>query len=297
MSKRPLSQRLLVLSDLHRGAAISAMPQYEAELRKTMATYDHVVLNGDIFELFYIDKRYYDENADGKKATTRIVRHAITSSINFLDDFLDHNPQTTLHFVLGNHENIKKFRHQLNRLQREHPNFEWSPEAIKLGDALFIHGDLPMSKATNAIRPKYELKHATKECGWADWLAAADVPGQAVVNYLRAPMRAIAKVHAWLEVHDGTETVFFRENRKKKPLEMDGIRHVFFGHTHVKFHNLEYGGRLYHNTGALTKTVMNHGGHGMLEAAIEAGKVGDVKPLQLTHERVRHAESSVKHRR
>lgn len=281
---------MLVLSDLHRGAAISAMPQYETELRKTMAQYDHVVLNGDIFELFYIDKRYYDENATGKKATTRIVRHAITSSINFLDDFLDHNPQTKLHFVLGNHENIKKFRHQLNRLQREHPNFEWSPEAIKIGDALFLHGDLPMSKATNEQRPKYGLKHATKECGWADWLAAADAPGQAVVNLLRSPNRAVSMVHAWLEEHDGMGTVFCRENRKKKPLEMDGIRHVFFGHTHVKFHNMEYGGRIYHNTGALTRTVMNRGGHGMLEATIEDGHVSRVKPFYLAHERARHAE-------
>lgn len=315
---------LLVMSDVHRGASISAMPDHEVALTRQMGSFEHVVMNGDNFEMFFIDRAFYGfhyniydlpnaemrqlgsarfwhnfafrDNADAHT----VVEHAIDQSVAFLETFLQNNPQTTLHFVLGNHELIRKFRNKLDKLQAHYPNFEWSAEAIKIGDGLFVHGDLPMSRSTDRFRLNFgitdeervthRLREARSEMGWvATMTKAVERPGQAVVNFFRSPKRCVPMLHHWLMHHqhlyqtDDSE-LSISENRVHTPFTMDGIQHVFFGHTHVKFDNLapqKYGGLVFHNTGALTKTVMKKGGHGMLEADIVDGMLAHVRPFAL----------------
>lgn len=343
---------LLVMSDIHRGASISALPEYEASLTRQMSAFEHVLMNGDNFEMFFIDRAFYGMPPHWQKlignqdaSAHAVVKKAIDKSIDFLKDFLEKNPQTHLHFVLGNHELIHKFRNTLDAIQERYPNFEWSSEAIKIGDGIFVHGDLPMSSpfeqlisgvihgeiglkkacglvrdglkhvivsSTDTARQSYgitdderdthRLREAKNEMGWLGVLTVMmERPGQAVINWLRQPEKCVPMLYHWLKRYDGAldeagkPEMHMCENRTHAPFSMSGIQHVFFGHTHVKFHNLapkEYGGLVFHNTGALTKTVMREGplyrlmgksvsGHGMLEADIVDGKICDVRAFAL----------------
>lgn len=304
---------LLVMSDIHRAAHISALPDYEAALVRQMGAFEHVVLNGDNFELFYLDAKFF--NHDASTAPHTLVKSAVKDSLQFLETCLQQNPQTTIHLVLGNHELIHKFRNGLDKLQQKYPNFEWSPEAIKIGNALFVHGDLAMdgaptdhtrtgytvdSPATDSKRTTHRQREAKDAMGWQKMLnVRMEEPGQAVVNFWRKPSRCIPILDRWLMRHNGTKDangmpeLSMSEGGVHKPFHVDGIKHVFFGHTHVKFSYLpstQFSGLMYHNTGALTKTVMNQkwfgrGGHGMLEADIRGGRLENIRPYQLENNR------------
>jgi predicted phosphodiesterase len=69
---------------------------------------------------------------------------------------------------------------------------------------------------------------------------------------------------------------------------MDWVKHVFFGHTHVKFDNIVQDGIAFHNTGAFTQ-VKSHNPEllGVLEATLTDGMISNVKPVQLQKQRSR----------
>ena len=108
MNKPIGKQKLIVVSDAHRGAAYSKFASFEQELVEVMKNADHVVFNGDMFELFYINPQAVKAK-DGDETRKR-VSHAIKDSAKWLAKFLEENPNIKFHFVLGNHENIKKIR-------------------------------------------------------------------------------------------------------------------------------------------------------------------------------------------
>ncbi len=316
---------LLVMSDIHRGANISALPEHEASLTRQMAAFEHVVMNGDNFEMFYINRAFYGFKHDWFDLLTTdiaqlsrpefwqdfslkhhvtpdiVIEKAIAESIAFLKQFVKENPQTKLHFVLGNHELIKKFRGELDELEKNNANFEWSPEAIKIGDAMFVHGDLSIGRTTDQARKTYRIREAHGHMGWIKVLTLTlEEPGQTVVNLIRYPWLCIPKMDRWLKRHDGTVNakgepkLHMKEDGETKPFSMEGIHHVFFGHTHIKFSGLPsklFPDVVYHNTGALTKTVMKHwwkrfAGHGMLEATIgDHGALESIQPFRLENDR------------
>ncbi len=276
------SQRVLFISDIHRGAGISNLESYEKSLLQKMHDYDHIVLNGDIFELFYIDPKRVDgaKKSDPKDILMKSIRH----SIKWLEHIIKENPDCHLHFVLGNHEAVRKFRRQLDTLHEKYPNnFEWDPESIRLGDALITHGDLQMSRQTDSTRPTYRIRDAKAEQKWSRWMAILDAPGQTVVDYLRRPYAAVGMVHAQLKEWDGKNKFHTLEDGQRKPFVMDWVKHVFFGHTHVKFNNIIQDGIAYHNTGAFTHAKSSMPSSlGVLEATLEDGKIANVKSVQLT---------------
>ena len=270
-------EKVLFVSDVHIGAKVSNYPVYKKALLEKMAASDHVVLDGDIFELFYIPGSKSKKPRDIIK---HIVEGHIDESVAWLEAFLKEHPKVQVHFVLGNHENIRHFRKGLDKLQEEYKNFEWDPQAIRLGDALIVHGDLQMDgEQSDEKRPISRLRHVRDESRWTEQLAAVDAPGQSVVDWLRAPEEAVPLMCQRLKENEENKEFTNRHEGKTHQLDLGWIKHVFFGHTHVKFDNYLHQGIRFHNTGAFTKVKSNHVEDlGVLEAKLSHDAIRGVKP-------------------
>ena len=279
MSADKNAQKVLFVSDVHIGAKISNYPVYKKALLEKMAASDHVVLDGDIFELFYIPGAKSKEPRDIIK---HIIENHVDESVAWLESFLKEHPKVQVHFVLGNHENIRHFRTGLNKLQETYPNFEWDPQGIRLGDALIVHGDLQMEgEISDDKRPISRLRHVYKESQWTERLAQLDKPGQSVVDWLRDPSEAVPLMHQRLRESEEDEKFTYRHEGQNHKLDMSWIKHVFFGHTHVKFDNYDYKGIKFHNTGAFTEAKSNNiEDLGVLETKLSHGKISKVEPAK-----------------
>ncbi len=309
--QKKFPQKVLIISDEHRGAKISDFPAYQAGILTLMASgnYHHVVLLGDNAELFYIRNKHvkvyaglldvlagkgtdhWKKEFDNKqKDPYHKIKNVIKGEMTFLQEFLERYPHVTIHKVLGNHEDVNSFRNKLDDLQRLYPHhFEWNAEAIRIGDALFTHAHLPMSGKSDAQYEKSDLKDAKKFHKWTDFLHMIERPGHQVVKYARNHVTASDLMDQQLKKWDGKPDFHYLHEGKIMPFTIDWVKHVFFGHTHIKFDNHEKEGILYHNSGAVTEIAVENDGLGILEATLrEDGTITDVAPVQIFKDRHFH---------
>lgn len=317
--QRKYPEKVLIISDEHRGAKISNFGSYRANLIAKMTEYDHIVELGDNVELFYIKntpvkdyarlmdvlagrgEAHWDKEISKKahklgkpedKGNYYRVKAAISGETTFLETFAEHFPHITMHKVLGNHENVTKFRNRLDELQREYHNFEWSPEGIRIGDALFTHAHLQMSGKTDEQFPQSRLREAHNHGRWRDVFAAFEGVGYYVTQIVRSPTVAPQYMHNQLSEWATKGGFGFVHERQRHAFNMDWVKHVFFGHTHVKFtHRGADGKELdesasgvhYHNTGAMVEvTSQRPEDLGILEAELHAdGKLHNIRPVRI----------------
>jgi predicted phosphodiesterase len=310
---RCFPEKVLIISDEHRAAKITNFPAYQASIIAKMAEYDHVVELGDNVELFYIkdshqkdfmrmldvlsgkgEAHWHKALKVSEKGNYGKVKSVIRGETMFLREFLEKFPHVTVHKVLGNHENVTKFRSKLDKLQNEYANFEWSPEAIRIGDGLFTHAHLQMSGRTDAAHPQLRLREAEVEGRkWRELYAACERPGYALAKVFRSPKNAVGYMHDQLSSWDKAGGFHF-VHEKSKPIDfsMDWVKHVFFGHTHVKFDHRDRNGKpgepggdnvLYHNTGAVVEVTSKQAEDlGILEAELQAdGSLRNIRPVQI----------------
>jgi len=182
---------VVACSDLHIGHLISLFtPDSEAMTvwHKAVQRSQHIVYVGDIYELLFIKK---DKGADKKET----VENAIAAGLLDLERQLKTHPDKFFHFVLGNHENLKDFRAGLDALAR-YPNFEWHPEAIKIGETIFTHGDLQKAKhgKNDTERPMSDIDDAAKAVKFTGTVAKLEDPatwvGKFYPNYTKRKNRA-----------------------------------------------------------------------------------------------------------
>lgn len=257
------NKRGFVLSDLHIGAAIS---KYKGDLRDAIEQEidrsDIVVFNGDIYELFYVEK---PEHVKKKDVIENAIQYALAAQTALLLAY----PQKQFHFILGNHENITEYRHGkplakpqddpywqgLDGLMKTFPNFEWHPEAIRVGNGLFIHGDHQTSGTTDKTRPQHGAKSAQWHYQYSQLLDIGENIGQAVVDRLRKPKRMIELVSKQLQIRAENQDFSYSHQREPQVLSLDWVRHIFTGHTHVPFDNKveSRSALIHHNSGAMTR--------------------------------------------
>jgi len=312
-------EKVLVLSDLHKGCSISKYKgDFQRAIEEEIAKANHIVLNGDVFELFDILNVIDSSKAQFglKNKANETMQKASDDAIKYLEMLLEKYPEKKFHFVLGNHENLRYFTKRLDELEAKHikkkDNFNWSPEAIRLGEALFTHGDLQMEGQVHGdnesddprARGQFRLRHldeterAIKAAGkekngdfskslqtiterWqfprAITSAALSIPGLSdllvqaglwvahQLGYRTSRERAVELMHNYLHNPEFTKDFHYLEGcgHEPKPFTLEGIKHVFFGHTHLPFTAISYNGKnfdtndedalIYHNTGSLIK--------------------------------------------
>ena len=219
-----------VVSDLHIFSPRSWAHEHMDMIAAAAAKANRFVFNGDTFEFRWTIFPTVEETAD--------------QAIRWLRDFVGAFPHCQFHYVVGNHDNVGPFVERLMRLSDETPNLSWHPYFLKLGNSVFLHGDVANRKMDAADLAEYRSRwrNDAKKGPFLDSCheLAFRFDVHKAVCRLAFPRRRVARrVTAYLEaIGHGPLT---------------GIDHVYLGHTHRTLRDYEYRGMRFHNGGAAVK--------------------------------------------
>ena len=186
---------------------------------------DLCVLNGDIFDFRWAEE--HDERISMRQAR------------RWLEQLIHPPVRSRFIVIMGNHDSLPGYREVLEDLAERHAHFRWAEHWVRLGDKVFFHGDFPDD--TGAVE---RLRESRREH-----------------TARRRPGKGRRGLY-WAATKTGLTGMFPRVLRwRRYCLQSNGflarelgaayndIRHVYLGHTHVHFQDLELNGRLFHNSG------------------------------------------------
>lgn len=219
--------RGLVVSDLHLLAARSEGKQLLGEWEETVCGAEVLVLNGDTFDFRWSELGCEDRS--------------VAEAIRWLEALLERFRGRELHYILGNHDCHEGFRTRLEELVRARPGLHCHALHLRLGRALFLHGDCANRRMTGgALQRSREAWSRDRPRGRAQGAIyhAADslgVTGLFHRCYFPAN-RTSARVAHYLD--------------DALPGWRGEIDDCYFGHTHVPFRDHLHEGVRFHNTGS-----------------------------------------------
>lgn len=239
----PSALRCCFLSDLHLLASRSNANQYREALAIAAAGADIFVLGGDIFDFTWSRSESHERSFD----------HAA----GWLEGLLLACPVCRFVYVLGNHDHHDGFIERLEELAALHPMFEWRSDYYRVGDTVFLHGDVADRKMTaeKLARARHRWGRKRRKGKFAnavyDWAVYTQL--HKPVPYLNYRRLCSRRILAYLEsIGEGVST---------------GLRHVYFGHIHRPFIHYYYRGVGFHNSGAALKGLKSR----ILETQIRTG--------------------------
>lgn len=214
-------------SDLHLFASRSQGDRHLDSIFQRASVAKRFVLGGDIF--------------DFKWSRSGSLSHTIDSALAFLERLARECPRCQFYYVLGNHDCLGPFVEALDQWSSAVPNFHWDPHFVRLGCALFLHGDVADGRMDNAALHTARAHWATHRVCRP---AMHQLYGLVISSRLHTPIprlvypkRVVARrILAYLnQVGEGLDA---------------GVKHVYFGHTHRTFTHYSYGGMRFHTGGA-----------------------------------------------
>jgi UDP-2,3-diacylglucosamine hydrolase len=214
------------VSDLHLFASRSSADSHFDAIVQAARISDHCVLGGDIFDFRW--SIYPSAEATAEAA------------MKWLETFLEHTPGCSVHFLLGNHDDHPLLHERLPRLAAPENHFDWNRFYLRLGDTLFLHGDVADRTVTAAgLEEQRNQFHHGSRSPLQHRLYKMAV--QAHLHRLAPPAvypkkRVARRILSYMEhIGQGPET---------------GVSHVCFGHTHRPVDNYHLGNVTFHNCGA-----------------------------------------------
>jgi UDP-2,3-diacylglucosamine hydrolase len=219
--------RGLVVSDLHLFARRSRGAARFDSIRAQLGSAAVLVLNGDIFDFRW--------SILGSQDRT------LPAAVNWLRNLANDFPDCRIHFVVGNHDCTSAFLGALDELAATLPRFQWHEYLLRLGPALFFHGDCAHRRMDHRGLNRFR-EHWQRDWRWSPALATA----YECVDHLGITRR----VHEWHFPRRKTmeRIAFYLDNAC--PGWREQTRDCFFGHTHLPFSNYEFDGIHFHNTGS-----------------------------------------------
>ena len=221
------------VSDLHLFSSRSQEHRYLEQIREKAIGAEHFVLGGDIF--------------DFRWTTMTTIEATVARASHWLHELAVTCPECNFYFVMGNHDYHGLFIKALDHLEIKIENLSWYPHYVRLGDNVFLHGDIVdrrsgiqkmVERRENHLYRKKRGKVANQLYDWA-------IQGKLhkpIVQYSRTKRTAARRILKYLEeVGQGPET---------------GVKNVYFGHTHLAISDYEYEGVLFHNGGAPIKGLL-----------------------------------------
>ncbi len=225
----------LFLSDLHLFSSRSdAHDQVEA-LRSMREECQCIVLGGDIFDL-----RWSQQGG---------LQPTIKAAEDWLSRLLDQTGKSRVIYLAGNHDCHPSFAEAMREMAAERERFTWFEHALRIGDSLFLHGDLLHAKPTPEGLLEYRKKHHHEDSPHQLLNKAYDLAVQlrlhkAVARLGNSPKATCFRLQNSLQEFD--------QNAGAPPVER-----IFFGHTHVNIPGLELGQQTFFNPGAMLKHTKN----------------------------------------
>jgi UDP-2,3-diacylglucosamine pyrophosphatase LpxH len=219
------------VSDLHLFANRSDAHRYLERIAQAAGRAEVFVLGGDIFDFRW----------------SRIpILRAVDWAVQWLGELASRCPDCRFHLVLGNHDYHRALIDRLVELEKRVPNLAWHRFYVRLGSSVFLHGDVA-DKTMNARM----LAEARDE--WLD-------------SRRRGPfLSALYDVVVLARLHRPVAQLVYAKRivvrRILRYLESvgqgpaNGVRNVYFGHTHRRMSNYRYRGVVFHNGGAPIKGV------------------------------------------
>jgi UDP-2,3-diacylglucosamine hydrolase len=216
------------VSDLHLFSHHSRPKLYLKHIEETAADAGVFILNGDIF--------------DFKWSEHGVFSSSVTAAMLFLGELLESAPNCQFRITLGNHDAVPVYMDALEELSAVHANLEWHEFACRVGDRIFLHGDVIHAGSTNEALRRFRSKLQRPANGHVLQRFAHSAVHRSRVSRMAlhmVPKRILAaRILAYLE----------NENW----LNGNKIRHIYFGHTHNYFEDFEYRGYSFHNCGSAT---------------------------------------------
>ena len=209
----------LVISDLHLFAGRSDGGKLFAGLKDQLDSADLLVLNGDTFDFRWSHFSTEEES--------------INAAIQWLKDLRKKFPKLEIHYVLGNHDCLARFRERLPTS----PNFYLHEFHLQLGSCLFLHGDCSNWGMTPEKLKKYRQA----------WSHDSPKGGLSKKIYQLVDTIGLSRLFHHL---------YFREAATVARVErflgdfLQGVTRCYFGHTHVPFSNHRRNGVAFFNTGS-----------------------------------------------
>lgn len=222
LSTPPL--RGVVISDTHLFAGHARRSEkFLDNVIASLKRYDYCVWNGDILEVTVPGMTFPE-----------LFKHSSNKIRQLCEKAAKVNPNCEIHYVIGNHENPEEYILAVEALQKELPNLRVHRDYVVLGDAMFLHGDLPQYFNRLGARQVTDEKGA-----YPSILTALYSPIQKLETDIRN--RTVPNITAVQKI-----ARILRQN----PL-FDDILHVFSGHSHRAYTGMQEDGRNFYNTGAL----------------------------------------------
>jgi UDP-2,3-diacylglucosamine hydrolase len=222
-----INGRGLVVSDLHLFSGRSAGLDCLESIRSRLAETSVLVLNGDTF--------------DFRWSTLGDPRRTLSAAWEWLSGLAGEWPACRIHFIVGNHDCCRSFTSQLSEWSKRLPHFHWHEESLRLGSALFLHGDCAHREMDGAGLARYrEAWQGDRPCG--RWLT---------VGYrLMDRVGVTWGVHRWHFPRRRTVRRLTHYLDHTAAGWRQSVRHCYFGHTHLPFTDYSFQGITYHNTGS-----------------------------------------------
>ncbi len=221
-------ERGYVVSDLHLFSPCSRYRELLPKLQADCSHYPVVVLNGDTFEI--------------KRSTENSVDDIAINCATWLQELCETNSKTTFYYIIGNHDAHSTLTSHLQGLAANISNLKVVPHILTIGSNLFIHGDVIEPGACmfgiESVRERYKHLSPSK----LSTLLAMTITTLRlnVVEYLRHQKTTLAeRIISYVSHYE--------------PQQLEGIKTIFFGHTHVSFSNFSHEGITFHNTGSFIK--------------------------------------------
>ena len=217
------------VSDLHLFANRSDAHRYLQQIVAAASKAETFVLGGDIFDFRW---------------SPLSIRRTVEQAAAWLRELAELCPRCHFHLVLGNHDYHQALIDRLVKLEEQVANLSWHRYYVRLGSSVFLHGDVA-DKTMNARM----LTEARDQ--WLD-------------RRQRGPfMSALYDVVVMTRLHRSVPHLVYAKRvvvrRISKYLDSigqgagDGVRNVYFGHTHRHMANYRYRGLTFHNGGAPIK--------------------------------------------
>ncbi len=233
----------VVASDLHMFSTRSHAHEIMGALHEAMRDADVLILNGDIF--------------DFRWSFLSTIQETVESSVGWLEELVQRYPDRQIHFILGNHDCHHEFLAAMDSLSCRTPSFSWHEVYLRMGNALFTHGDC-LHKSRNAPG----MSDYRKTWGQVKKRGPTQAAFYEMVDETGIT-HAAPRLYFWkARVAKG----IVRYLNAMDPYILDGVEHIFVGHTHVPFTDFKYEGKTFHNTGS----AMAKGGFNPLAFAIHA---------------------------
>jgi UDP-2,3-diacylglucosamine hydrolase len=221
------SVRGIAVSDLHLFARRSAGDEYLNSLRAELTSANILVLNGDIF--------------DFRWSTLPSIEVTASRAMEWLQALHADYPTCEIHYVLGNHDCPAFFRERLEELAKSLDRFKWHEFGVRIGTALFVHGD-----CTHRMMDPAALRRFRND--WDNdrrhgrWMTKA---------YLAVDRLGITRAaHQYYFPRRTTVKRAMHYLDSAKPDWRINTLDCYFGHTHQPFSNYEHGDIRFHNTGS-----------------------------------------------